>query len=94
MYGSGGDSIGINVSANAYGSQGSGDGKEHTNAVVTAGDTLHISSGRDTNVKVAHLEGDKVWLDVGRDLNVESPQNSYDYNNSSWNAGIDMEHRP
>ncbi|CAK7040703.1 MAG: hypothetical protein DELT_00769 [Desulfovibrio sp.] len=89
-YGSGGAAFGINVSANAHGAEGKGSGQKHTNSIVTAGDTLYIASGRDTNVKGAHLEGDKVWIDAGRDLNVASLQDSHDYNNSSWNAGIDV----
>ncbi len=88
--GSGGVAVGINVSANAYGADGVTGGKQHTNAVVTAGDTLSITSGRDTNIKGAHLEGDKVWIDTGRNLTVESLQDSFDSRNSSWNAGIDV----
>ena len=78
------------VAANAYGSSGVTDSNQHTNAVVTAGETLLITSGRDTTVKGAHLEGDSVWMDVGRNLTVESLQDSYDSKNSSWSAGIDV----
>ncbi|WP_084516270.1 hemagglutinin repeat-containing protein [Desulfovibrio cuneatus] len=51
---------------------------------------MYTSSGRDTTVAGAHLEGDRVWMDVGRDLTVASLQDQYDSKNYSWSAGADV----
>ena len=88
--GSNGVAFGINVEAHAAGSKGNDYYNSHTNAQITAGDILYTHSGRDTNIAGAHLEGDKVWMDVGGDLNVSSLQDSYESKSQSWNAGIDV----
>ena len=90
VVGSGGMSYGINVAAQAAGSGSRENYTTNSNALIVAGDVLSASSGRDTTVAGAHLEGDRVWMDVGRDLTVASVQDSYDSKSHSWNAGVDV----
>jgi filamentous hemagglutinin len=63
------------------------DGMTHTNAPVLAGGTLRTSSGRDTNIRGANLAADDVVMDVGRNLNVASLQDSSSMESSSWSVG-------
>ena len=62
----------------------------HSNLLIVAGYTLYTSLGRDTTIAGAHLEGDKVWVDIGRDLTVASLQDHYDSKNFSWSVGADV----
>ena len=62
----------------------------YLNSLILAGDTLSTSSGRDTTVAGAHVEGDRVWMDVGRNLTVAGLQDTYDRDASSWNAGANV----
>ena len=62
----------------------------YLNSLILAGDVVSTSSGRDTTVAGAHVEGDRVWMDVGRNLTVASLQDSYDRDASSWNAGASV----
>ncbi len=81
--GSGGVAFGINISAQAAGSEGKDKYTNHTNAVIQAGDTLATWSGRDTTIAGGHLEGDRVWMDVGGDLTVASVQDTGSVQNFS-----------
>ncbi len=51
---------------------------------------VSTSSGRDTTVAGAHVEGDRVFMDVGRNLTVASLQDTYDRDASNWSAGVDV----
>ena len=77
---------GVNMSAYASGSTSSGRSDTRVDAVITAGDTLSSSSGRDTTVAGAHLEGDSVWMDVGRNLTGASVQDHIEESGSSWSV--------
>ncbi len=85
-----GIAFGINVNAHAEGAGADSGYGSHINSLVVAGDLLSVTSGRDTKVAGAHLEGERTWLDVGRDLTVASLQDSYDSRSYSWNAGVDV----
>ena len=75
------------LSASASGSNNRGDGISYTNALVTAGNNLNTTSGRDTNVKGAHVQGNTVDINVGRDLNLQSLQDKAQNSGSSWALG-------
>jgi filamentous hemagglutinin len=85
-----GVAFGVNASAEAAGSNGKNASTSYRNAQIMAGDTLITRSGRDTTVAGAHLEGDKVRMDVGRNLTVASVQDTADSKSSSWNASVDV----
>ncbi|MEM5432966.1 hemagglutinin repeat-containing protein [Cupriavidus oxalaticus] len=95
---SGGVGIGINVSAkgtsfgvtaNAVASRGNADGDDvtWTNSHATAGNTLVIDSGGDTNLKGAVASGKQVVANVGGDLNIESLQDTSTYRSKDQSIG-------
>ncbi|MGD7151340.1 hemagglutinin repeat-containing protein, partial [Ralstonia pseudosolanacearum] len=69
------------VTANASGSRGKGDGSDvsWTNTHVSAGNTLTLESGGNTNLKGAVANGKQVVANVGGDLNIESLQDTSKY---------------
>jgi filamentous hemagglutinin len=78
-YGSNGAAFG--VTANAAAARGNADGNDvsWTNAHATAGNTLTIESGGDTNLKGAVASGSRVVANVGGNLNMESLQDTSTY---------------
>lgn len=87
--GSGG--IGLSVSASVNKGKGNekGNGTSHTETTVNAGNQVNITSGRDTNLIGAQVTGESVKADVGRNLLLESQQDSdrYDSKQQSASAG-------
>lgn len=90
-YGDGGFAFGI--TANAAGSRGKADGSDvaHTNTHVTAGDSLTLESGHDTNLVGAVASAEKVVANVGTsgqgDLNIQSLQDTSTYKSKDQNIG-------
>ncbi|MFJ4294420.1 hemagglutinin repeat-containing protein, partial [Cupriavidus sp. NPDC089707] len=95
---SGGVGIGISVgakgtsfgvTANAAASRGNADGNDvtWTNSHATAGNTLVIDSGSDTNLKGAVASGKQVVANVGGDLNIESLQDTSTYRSKDQSIG-------
>ena len=92
-----GSSIGVNISAGAVvsvnGNFYSGKDKENGSATgykgstVTATDTLTMKSGQDTDIIGSTVSGNKVNVDVGGNLNIESLQTKKDYNEESSSVG-------
>ncbi|WP_199027150.1 hemagglutinin repeat-containing protein [Ralstonia sp. ASV6] len=85
-----GSQSGIAFTANASGSRGNADGDSTTwtNSHVTAGDTLMIRSGGDTNVRGAVVYGQQVVASIGGNLNVESLQDTNHYDSKQQSAGV------
>lgn len=83
----GGAAAGIRVQADAAGSKNTSRAQIHTNSAVAAGETLTVTSGADTTVAGANLEGKNVAMDVGGDLVVKSEQDKRAAAGSNWNAG-------
>lgn len=85
-YGSNGVAFG--VTANAAGSRGNADGSDvaWTNSHATAGNTLTIESGGDTNLKGAAASGKQVVANVGGNLNMESLQDTSTYHSKDQSA--------
>ncbi|MFC5473539.1 hemagglutinin repeat-containing protein [Paraherbaspirillum soli] len=86
-FGSNGMSFGI--TANAAGSRGKADGSDVTqsNTHVTAGNTLTLASGADTNIKGGVVSGNTVKADVGGNLNIESLQDTSKYQSKDQSIG-------
>ncbi|MCX8291392.1 contact-dependent inhibition toxin CdiA [Enterobacter pseudoroggenkampii] len=82
---------GITVSASVNAARGSekGNGTSWNETTLDAGQNVNLTSGRDTVLKGAQVNGDKVTADVGRDLTLSSLQDSDKYNSKqqSMNAG-------
>ncbi len=89
-----GMSFGIGGGLNASHSSSSENIKEngisYTGANVTAKDTLKTNSAADTNITGSKASGDKVEMNVGKDLNIASVQNKDDYRENSHSSGISL----
>ena len=86
--GAGSGGWGINVSASVNQGKGSekGNGTTHTETLVNAGDTVNLTSGRDTTLTGAQVSGETVKADVGRNLTLTSEQDSDRYDSKQQNA--------
>jgi len=80
---------GLSVTASASQGRGNADGSDvsWTNTHVDAGNTLTIKSGRDTNMKGAVAAGKQVSTDIGGNLNIESLQDTSDYDSQQSSRG-------
>ncbi|MDO3559821.1 hemagglutinin repeat-containing protein, partial [Ralstonia pseudosolanacearum] len=78
------------VTANASASRGKGEGSDvsWTNTHVSAGNTLTLESGGNTNLKGAVASGKQVVANVGGDLNIESLQDTSTYRKLPRQADI------
>ena len=92
-----GASIGIDgtkysVSGSMSKGEVSANGTTYNESTVTANKDLSFASGKDTSIKGGELSGEKVTGNVGKDLNIESKQdsNSYKENNKSVGASVGL----
>ncbi|MEF2250817.1 hemagglutinin repeat-containing protein [Ralstonia solanacearum] len=67
-----------------------GDAVTHVNSSVTAADTLTLNAGRDANLRGAQASGNTVNATVGRNLNVESRQDTDNYASRSESGGAQV----
>ncbi|WP_181952664.1 cytidine deaminase-like fold-containing protein, partial [Yersinia canariae] len=85
---------GLSIFANANKGQGNehGDGTFWTETQIDTGGTLSLSSGRDTALTGAQANGETVKVDVGRDLLLQSQQDSdnYDSKQTSVSGGVSV----
>ncbi|OWF75668.1 hypothetical protein B4900_20570, partial [Yersinia rohdei] len=81
---------GINISASLNKGKGSesGNGVSHTETTVNAGNQLNITSGRDTVLQGAQVSGETVKAEVGRDLLLQSQQDSDRYGSKQQDASV------
>ncbi|HHK5943217.1 TPA: hemagglutinin repeat-containing protein, partial [Serratia marcescens] len=84
--GSGGYGISVSAGVNAGKGHENGNGLTHTETTLDAGSNLKVTSGRDTRLTGAQASGEKVTVDVGRDLRLESEQDSDRYDAKQQNA--------
>ncbi len=84
--GSGGIGLSISASVNKGKGNEKGNGTTHTETTVNAGNQVNITSGRDTNLIGAQVTGETVKADVGRNLLLESQQDSDRYDSKQQNA--------
>ncbi len=76
------------VTANAATARGNADGHDvtWTNSHVNAGNALLIESGGDTTLRGGVASGNRVAVDIGGDLNIESLQDTSTYRSKSQSA--------
>ncbi|AIN17704.1 hypothetical protein CH54_1917 [Yersinia rochesterensis] len=89
-----GASSGLSIFANANKGQGNehGNGTTWTETTLDSGGTLSLNSGRDTSLIGAQASGESVKVDVGRDLLLQSQQDSdnYDAKQTSSSGGVSV----
>ncbi|WP_261313705.1 hemagglutinin repeat-containing protein [Burkholderia ambifaria] len=78
----------LELAANASKGHANGQGMTNRDTQVNAGNTLSMTSGRDTNLRGAEVAGDTVDASVGRDLNVQSRQDTSTYDSKQSSAGF------
>ncbi|WP_230201623.1 hemagglutinin repeat-containing protein, partial [Serratia marcescens] len=90
--GSGGYGISVSAGVNAGKGHENGNGLTHAETTLDAGSNLKVTSGRDTRLTGAQASGEKVTVDVGRDLTLESQQDSdrYDARQTQMSGGISV----
>jgi len=88
----GGQQNGFSFQLNASQAKGKANGSETVwdNTLITASDSLTVKSGRDTTLKGAQLAGDTVKFDIGRDLLIESLQDSSTYTSKQSSSGFNL----
>lgn len=76
-----GKQTGITFNGSAYAGSGGSDGQsvQQVTTQVEAGDTLVLRSGRDTVLAGAQAAGSRVVADIGRDLTIQSIQDTIQY---------------
>ncbi|MGQ5836337.1 hemagglutinin repeat-containing protein [Serratia sp. IR-2025] len=84
--GSGGYGISVSAGVNAGKGHENGNGLTHAETTLDAGSHLSLTSGRDTTLTGAQASGEKVTVDVGRDLTLQSQQDSDRYDAKQQNA--------
>jgi filamentous hemagglutinin len=87
-----GKSNGISFQVGVSGTKGHGNGSDTTwtNTHVTAGNTLTLQSGGDTNLKGAVVDGQQVIANVGGNLNIESLQDVSHYDSKQTSGGVSV----
>ncbi|MDO2440947.1 hemagglutinin repeat-containing protein [Enterobacter nematophilus] len=80
-----GAGITLSASVNAAKGKEKGNGTSWNETTLDAGQTVSLTSGRDTVLKGAQVNGDKITADVGRDLTLSSLQDSDKYNSKQQN---------
>jgi filamentous hemagglutinin len=78
----------LELAANASKGHANGQGVTNRDTQITAGDTLSMTSGRDTNLRGAEVSGDAVNASIGRDLNIASQQDTATYDSKQSSAGF------
>jgi len=98
---------GIGLSANFQGSKSKanseGESTSYLNTKIIAGRSADLTSGRDTILKGARVEAESIIAKIGRDLTIESLQNTSQFKSSSkggsfglsanlggWSSGINI----
>ncbi|WP_423380296.1 hemagglutinin repeat-containing protein [Burkholderia sp. LMG 32019] len=87
-----GQQNGLSFQLGVSGNKGNGNGSDttYTNTHVTAGNTLTVESGGDTNLIGAVASGKQVVVDVGGNLNVQSLQDTSKYDSKQQSAGVSI----
>lgn len=86
--GSGGGGLSIFANANKGKGKENGDADQYTEAVVSAGQTLTLQSGRDTTLTGAQASGSTIQAEVGRNLTLASQQDHDHFDSKQGNVSI------
>ena len=100
-----GSSLGLSVgfsghlaglNASAYKSQEEGTDKRtsYTGTILTGDKSVILTSGQDTTITGSKVEGKKVTVTSGRNLTIETLQDSHDYTNHSSSKGLSISVSP
>ncbi|WP_372342071.1 hemagglutinin repeat-containing protein [Paraburkholderia aspalathi] len=91
-FGLGGQQNGFTIELAASAAKGHANGDSVTNrdTQITAANNLSITSGRDTNLRGAEVAGNTVDANVGRDLNIQSVQDTDSYDSKQVSGGFNM----
>jgi filamentous hemagglutinin len=88
----GGTQNGFTIQAGVSGGQGKAKGNDlnWSNTQVEAGQTLTLESGGNTTMKGAVAKGEKVVADIGKDLKIESLQDTSTYDSKQKSLGVSV----
>ncbi|WP_244305946.1 hemagglutinin repeat-containing protein [Paraburkholderia lacunae] len=91
-FGLGGQQNGFTIELAASAAKGHANGDSVTNrdTQITAANSLSITSGRDTNLRGAEVSGNTVDANVGRDLNIQSVQDTNSYDSQQVSGGFNV----
>ena len=86
----GGQQNGFTLELGGSMARGHANGESVTNrdSTIAAADTLSLTSGRDTNLRGAEVSGKTVDANVGRDLNIQSQQDTATYYGKQTSGGF------
>ncbi len=89
-FGLGGEQNGFTLELAAAKANGraNGDSVTNHNTQIAATNTVVLDSGRDTVLKGAQIKGDSITAHVGRDLLIESLQDTDNYHSLQKNSGL------
>ncbi|WGS49992.1 hemagglutinin repeat-containing protein [Paraburkholderia sp. D15] len=80
----------IELAANTASGHANGNGATNRDTQISATDKLTVTSGRDTNVRGAEVSGNTVVVNVGRDLNIASQQDTNTYDSKQTSGGFQV----
>ena len=86
----GGGILGFDASVNAAKQKGNTETTTHTATTVTGTDSVHIESGKDTNIIGSKVKGNTVTADIGGNLHIESLQETSKYIGENSSKGISV----
>ncbi|SHN31150.1 filamentous hemagglutinin, partial [Pseudomonas asturiensis] len=78
----------LDLAANKGLGKSDGDDVTHTNTHIKAGNTATLESGRDTSLKGAVVSADQVKANVGRNLDIQSLQDTSEYKSKQTDASV------
>ena len=81
---------GVNAGYSASNGNVKENGTTHTNSTVIANDKLTVESGKDTSIIGGKVSGDSVEMNVGGNLNIESQQDSQNYDEKYTSGGLNI----
>nr|WP_274621337.1 hemagglutinin repeat-containing protein [Enterobacter roggenkampii] len=82
--------ISVELGASQHKGKENSQSQRNTNSVVHADEQLTVNSGRDTILKGAELEGNRVVVNTGRDLTISSVQDTASYNSKQSSSGASL----
>ena len=87
-FGVSGEKAGLSIFAdvNAAAGKNHGDGTTWTNSETGAGNNLNINAGNDLNIRGAQVSGEQITAEIGRNLTVESLQDTEHYDSKQQSA--------
>lgn len=90
--GVGGDGVGLSLDIAVSRGKGmaNSDSVTYNNTAVSAGETLSLQSGKDTNLIGANAKGNMVVVDIGGDLNIHSLQDTANSEAKQDNIGTSI----